>query len=713
MQHYDILENKRYVLFFIAIAYLFSIAVRMYWPIYFGDNEAMIVSGQLMINTNDGYYFASAARDMLNGVSQEDVQRGSAYGVSEGLVLLTVYLTKITPFSLETIILYLPAVVSSLIVVPIVLTGKLMGHTFLGFMAALLGAITWSYYNRTMIGYYDTDMFSVLMQFMIFYSFLRLVYKKDIKSIVMAAFFITLYPYFYAQGMSIVFVVFMGTVAYLLGEYMGILKIKETQHFHENKHILFGSIILLSIILMIAIPVEIRLILFILGLIALIKIDIPQKYLLYMSVVAFIGFLIFGNILQILYTQIMVYLTKGTASTGLHYYGVVQTVREAGSIPMATVANRISGSSIGLLLSLVGYILLVMKHRPFIIALPLIGVGLFAYIGGLRFTVYAVPIAALSVVYLFYTVGEYFNNKKLQIIIISLATLGMLYPNIKHVVGYKVPTVLNKAEVSDLDKLKNIASPHDYTLAWWDYGYPIWYYSDTNTLIDGGKHTKDNFIISTILQTSSSDLAANLSRLAVETYIDSNYSIVSKTLFDDLNESSEDISFLLSELESPTYQLPEKTRDIYLYLPYKMMNIFPTVMLFGNLDLKTGNPIRKTSFFPTVAIANDKGILRFNNGIYFDTTKGEIALGKQTELIKYFITTQNTNDGKIQLQSQLYHMNGNYVVVYLKSYRRFVIMDMKTFFSTYVQMFMLGKYDKNLFELVVSSPYSRIYKVKK
>jgi len=41
------------------------------------------------------------------------------------------------------------------------------------------------------------------------------------------------------------------------------------------------------------------------------------------------------------------------------------------------------------------------------------------------------------------------------------------------------------------------------------------------------------------------------------------------------------------------------------------------------------------------------------------------------------------------------------------------VMDSETFNSTYVQMFMLEKYDKNLFELVVSSPYSKIYKLKK
>ena len=267
--------------------------------------------------------------------------------------------------------------------------------------------------------------------------------------------------------------------------------------------------------------------------------------------------------------------------------------------------------------------------------------------------------------------------------------------------------------MQDLVKLNEMADPKDYTLTWWDYGYPIWYYSDTSTLIDGGKHSNDNFIISKIMQTSSPELAASLSRLAVATYVDSNYSIVADTLFKNGKEDQIDPNFLLAELENGTYELPKKTRDIYLYFPYRMLNIFPTVSVFGNLDLTTGKSMRKFSFYPTNAVSNKNGIIAFSNGINFDAQKGEITVGKQKKSVKYFIVTQNTKEGKLQLQSQLYHADGTYAVVYMKSYGRFVVMDIETFNSMYVQMFMLEKYDTNLFELVVSSPYSKIYKLKK
>ena len=142
------------------------------------------------------------------------------------------------------------------------------------------------------------------------------------------------------------------------------------------------------------------------------------------------------------------------------------------------------------------------------------------------------------------------------------------------------------------------------------------------------------------------------------------------------------------------------------------MRIFPTVVVFGNLDLTTGQQERKIAFYPTQAVNNKEGKLTFSNGIVFDTTRGVISLGQQEKAVKYFIVTQNTKEGKLQLQSQIYHADGEYVVVYMKSYGQFVVMDRETFNSMYVQMFMLEKYDKNLFELVVSSPYSKIYKLK-
>ena len=685
------------------LAYIFSFAMRMIWVYQFQDNPAFYWNGQMMINTNDGYFFAAGAQKELFGLHMDNPR---VFGMWDyGVIFFTTLFAKITPFSLETIILYMPTVISSLVVVPIILIARLYKETLWGFFAALLGSIAWSYYNRTMTGYYDTDMFSAMAPMFILFFLMKSTIDFNLRSALYAAIAIVLYPFLYDQGQAIVYAMGLIYAAYMVW-------------FHRDEKTTYASLILIFLALMPLgldkpLTYVIQLILLLIVYAVLQKGKAEEKHLMIASGVLLLLFLFLGNVFGLILGKIFSYTITGTKESGLHFYAVNQTVREAGQIPFSVFANRISGSQVGVILSLIGYIVLVLRHKAFILALPLVGIGIFALFGGLRFTVYAVPIAAMSAVYLFFVAGDLFKKEKIKYAFVVLATAAMIYPNVTHIIGYRVPTVLNKAEVQDLDKLNTIASGRDYTLSWWDYGYPIWYYSDTSTLIDGGKHDNDNFIISKIMQTTSSELAANLSRLAVETYVDSNYSVVADTLFKNGKEDQVDPNILLGELESGSYDLPQKTRDIYLYLPYRMLNIFPTVAVFGNLDLTTGKAERRITFYPTSAVNNKDGVLSFANGIVFDAKKGMIAMGQQQVPVKNFIVTQLTKDGKSQIQSQRYHADGPLVVVYMKSYGQFVVMDTETFNSMYVQMFILGKYDKNLFELVVSSPYSKIYKLKK
>ncbi len=688
----------------IAVAYLFSFLMRMIWVWQFQGNPTFYWNDQMMINTNDGYFFAAGVQQTLEGLHTFNPR---VHGwLDYGVIFFTTLLVKFTPMSLETAILYMPAIISSIVVVPIILIARLYGQVLWGFLAALLGSIAWSYYNRTMIGYYDTDMFSAMAPMFILYFLMKSTLQLNLRIALYAAIAVAIYPFLYDQGRAIVYAMGIIYTAYML-------------YYHRENLRIYGAFILLFVAL-IPLPLPtpwgylVKLLLLV-GLYGFLKREsLKQKELMMGAGVLFVLFLIFGNVLGLIVGKAMNYLATGTKGEGLHFYSVVQTVREAGHISFSTFANRISGSQLGVVLSLIGYGVLVVRHRAFILALPLIGIGVFALLGGLRFTVYAVPIAAMSAIYLFLVIAEQFiQQTKVRIAFVVVATLGMLYPNITHIIGYKVPTVLNKAEVEDLVKLDSLSDEKDYTLAWWDYGYPIWFYSHTNTLIDGGKHHNDNFIISQIMQTTSPELAANLSRVAVEEYVDSNYSIVANSLFKNKEADQRDPNLLLAEIENGTYPLPPKSRDIFLYLPYRMMNIFPTVAVFGNLDLTTGQKKRPFAFYPTRAVSSKQGIVKLQNGIIFDTKKGQLTIGAQSEAVKYFIVTQNTQSGKVLLNTQRFHANGRYSVIFMKSYGMFVVMDTQTFNSTYVQMFILEKYDKHLFELVISSPYSKIYKLKR
>ena len=673
------------------LAYAFSFAIRMIWVFQFQDNPASLWNNELMINTNDGYFFASGAQQALDGLHMENPR---VFGIWDyGVIFFTTLFVKITPFSLETVILYMPAVISSLVVIPMILIARLYKQTLWGFFAALLGSIAWSYYNRTMTGYYDTDMFSAMAPMFILFFLLKSTIDFNLRSALYAGIAIIIYPFLYDQGQAIVYAIGIIYGAYMLW-------------FHRDDNVTYASLILIFIALM---PIGLEkpmsyLVHFVLlfGAYFVLKTkNIEQKELMIGTGVAFVLFLFLGDVFGLIWTKVVSYTVKGTEEGTLHFYAVNQTVREAGRIPFETFANRTSGSIFGVLVALAGYVVLVIRRPAFILALPLIGIGIFSLWGGLRFTVYAVPVAAMSAVYLFFVLAENIQDIKAKYVFIVVATGLMIYPNITHIIGYRVPTVLNKAEVQDLVKLDEIADSKDYTLSWWDYGYPIWYYSDTSTLIDGGKHNNDNYIISKIMQTTSQELAANLSRLAVETYVDSNYSIVANKLFENKNPN-----ILLSELKSDEFVLPKKTRDIYLYLPFRMMRILPTVGVFANLNLKTGKRERNIHFYPSAPLNQNGAKVILQNGIVFDTSKGEIDIGGKIKKVQRFDVATLGKDGMPKVKSQLMHMDGDFCVVFLQSYGQMVVMDKETYNSTYVQMFMLGKYDKKLFELVVSSPYS-------
>ena len=698
---------KKYdVYIYILIAYLFSIAMRYIYITQVGDNPNYMWNNEIMINTNDGYFFATAVKHLLFDSNPYNPLIPVAIDTYTGTIYSVYFLAKILPFSLDTIALYMPAFISSLIVIPIILIMRLFNLTFVGFLAALLAAITWSFYNRTMIGYFDTDMYALVFPVFILYFFFRFLKFDTLKDILIASIITSIYVVFYPQGYAAITAIFLTFIAY------GFIFIKDKKNFYLAISLI--AISLIKVILAIKLAI-------IIGLYLLYKFkkDLFKKEenYLYIAIFSFLIFIIGSNGYLLILSKLKWYTRTGTVedSLGLHFYDVAQTIREAGKIPFETFANRISGSVVGFLLAVIGYVLLVIRKKEFLLFLPLVVIGFFAYKGGLRFTVYAIPAMAIAVIYLFWEIAKYINdNLKIRYILVIALAGAILYPNIQHLIkygSYSSP-VFSKNEVEDLDKLKKISTPKDYTLTWWDYGYPIWYYSNTNTLIDGGKHQNDNYVVSQIMQTTSPQLAYNLSILSVEKY--ANKKLKNSAIIDKLIENSklEPNDFLLS-LENKNYKLPKKTRDIYLYMPNRMINIFPTVMVFGNLDLATGKPLRKVIFYPSGVKANKGGEVKLYNGLTFDTNKGEIYFGSGPTKVKYFVMAKNSKNGDIRLYPNLYHKDGSLAVVYLKSYGKIIIMDLQTFKSNYVQMGLLGNYDKDLFELVVKSPYSRIYKLKK
>jgi dolichyl-diphosphooligosaccharide--protein glycosyltransferase/undecaprenyl-diphosphooligosaccharide--protein glycosyltransferase len=686
-------------LFLIIIAYLFSLSMRYIWVMEVKNIPQFYWHNELMINTNDGYFYAEGARDILQGYHQT----GDLSPINEPISLLTAWLSKIIPISFTTLILYMSSFIGSLIVIPIILIGRTLGQTSIGFIAALIASVTHSYYNRTMTGYYDTDMLTIVLPLFAIYFIIVAITNQQNRFLVPITIAFTLNQWWYPQSYSLNTAILLVALLYTV--------------IFERKNHYFYKIALFIIIGILSLPIWIKLAIA-LGVFSFFHFlpKLNQKWFWALFTSILVIYFATGGIDPI-WAQLKGYLFRESVSDesgGLHFYNVAQTVREAGHIPFNVFAERISGHPIAFLIACVGYALAVFAYRPLLITLPLIGLGFIAMSAGLRFTIYAVAPMAIGFAYFLMLIIRPIEKGWLKYLTLSVFTGAALYPNYLHIKEYMTPTVFTTQEISTLDQLSKIAGREDYVISWWDYGYPIRYYCDVKTLVDGGKHSGDvNYPASYIL-TQPQQNAADMARLSIEYtergYKTNNSNEIIESMLKTYKADSVDDLMVNVQL-NPTL-LPKPTRDIYLYLPLRMMEILPTVTLFSSLDLKHPENHSQEPFFYMTQQAKDTGkTIELGNGISILKEKSILKLGKQEVPIKGFYQVGYNSDKKLDIKEQHFASDG-LNVVFMASYGRFLVMDDFYFNSSYIQMFVFDHYDPKLFEPVILDPMSKVYKLK-
>ena len=777
---------------FLVLAYTFSVLCRLYWVWWASDFDSFKFNDSLMIISNDGYVFAEGARDKIAGFHQPN----DLSFIDSPLAILTYFVYKLTPFSFESIILYMSVFLSSLIVVPVLLIARIYGNLKAGFVAALLASVANSYYNRTMAGYFDTDMLVISLPMLLIYCMLRFIIKKDALSLIAMPLIMIFYLWYYPSSYTLNCALIALFVLYALV-------------FHRKETIFYFAGVLMMITLSNeAWYYESALITLLFALWGFKNEWFKLKFIIVIFVFAFVFVALSGGFNAIWY-QLSFYIFKSdvlNVAQSFAYFNVSQTIQEASNIGLSMFMQRISASELAFLLSCFGLVLLLKQHKSFILALPMLALGFLALRGGLRFTIYAVPVMALGFGFglfwlisqiqkfksklgqirfseLFYSTRiyqilfvtyiilfvyfcminlEFVNKDSIMLILrqfgfltqlLFLSIFGLIffemlrakYLNLAryfailvalffslgyaflHIYTYKASSVFNHNEVLILNSLKGIADREDYVVAWWDYGYPVRYYSDVKTLVDGGKHLgKDNFFASFVLS-QNERAGANLARLGVEYTEKSFYERNDTLLQSDLlkammrdyaaGETSNDALIFLNSLKNPNFTLKTpKTRDIFVYMPLRMAMIFSTVASFSKIDLATGE-INSPFVFSTAMNlgALEDGSYALSNGMVLANDFTALYVSNRALKI-HSITDFNSIKNK-DFKQTLVDENGDFFVFYFKENFglpvQFIIMDKTMFESAFVQMFFFENYDKSLYELVLSEKEAKVYKLKK
>lgn len=706
-------DNKKFWVLMTFFAYFAAVASRYLWVYLFGGDTQNMIDNHYMLSTNDGYFFLEGVKNYLNnGLEYVNTRVPSAERY--GLVGVTAFVAKLFQIDPETVAFYLPAFISSLIVFPVAAIGRLYNFKWLGMAAAILSGVAWSYYNRTLLGYYDTDMFSVLVPFTAAYFFLKSLKNKSLKNILIGSFILALYPYLYDQGLvisSLIFIffiaasvliyrktdrVFIYETVVLAGLPILFFKEHSIPGLIHNSTItpffltlFFGSVIYYVFTKKKALGMDKAL----------------QKYLLIYTVI-FVGAVFYSaGFAEILIDKVRYYLSSGAdMKSSLKFFQVNKTIQEASPISWERLSLRVSGSVFAFIVSLIGMVFLFIRKREFLVFAPFAMIGFFSLYGGLRFTIYLVPVAAIGFAYaLKLMIDSNFVSKKITSGIAAILFLWVITSNIMHIMSYQTRAVFVKDQVSLLKKFDKDVKGDSVMISWWDYGYPIWYYANSSTLIDGGKHAQDNYLVSKIFSTDSQKLAANLAKKVSTIYPNKKNKLATKILFE-----GKDPENVLKKIES---EKTKTNKGVFLMIPYQMQMIFPTMYQFSNLDLKTGAK-KVEMFYQPYGYFNKQGdIIQFPDGKIVDLSKGVIFDNGKNFLINSFVVAE-TVDGRVKKQIFPMHQSSSIYLVYSADTHVFILMDKNVYNSVYVKLGILGEFDPDYFEPVAMNGALKIYKVK-
>ena len=133
------------------------------------------------------------------------------------ITMLHVATPSLSDLSIEMLLLWIPVYVAGFVCLALVLIGRLYGSHAWGFLGCMYLLATHSYYNRTLAGYYDTDMFSITIPAFALYFLLGASRRKSLNYALGTAITLYLYRFFYASGQAITGALAVAYIGYSFG----------------------------------------------------------------------------------------------------------------------------------------------------------------------------------------------------------------------------------------------------------------------------------------------------------------------------------------------------------------------------------------------------------------------------------------------------------------------------------------------------------------
>jgi hypothetical protein len=487
-------KGARLILAICCVAFLLSVTVRLIeaprW-----DPAKRQLEGEWLLATHDAYFWVAGAEG-VNRVAEP-----------MPMAILLDVLSRAFPIPLANLAFWVSVLLAALVAIPIVLWGDFLGAPYAAFSAATLASLAPAFYNRTRLGFYDSDWAALFFPLLI--SWLLAVWIQPRLRVSQrpgagdaghkrnhgtSAFLVLLtafaLPWHNSVGLFLVTILSLGVVLVALlgvpGTRSGSFQLLLAMALAVAAGWIGAAIALLLLWLTWRYPTR-----FHHPWSARITVIALMILILYISVIQFQPYLSIA--LPTYLGSLFGSAESQSIDSYLVYPALSASVRETQVGDLLRTAEGIAFHPLVAAAGVLGYLLCLRKKPVAVYLLPLLILGFGSLRMGIRFTIFATPVVLMGLL----VPLEWFTRKVSQkrgwgnkwktVAILGALSISALIATSN--LRLPVETVLGKLHAQALRTLGRIAEPEGLIWTWWDYGYASQHFSGLETFADGGRNS--------------------------------------------------------------------------------------------------------------------------------------------------------------------------------------------------------------------------------
>lgn len=711
---------------FIIVAIAIALYAKYSFANYTEPLHNYYFNKERILTTNDAYHYATATRDLINHHLGDEAFFPVASLELPSLLSAAIY--YIFPISISSLIFLMPIFISTLLAIPVFLLTKEISNRYVAFFAALLAPLTQGYINRTIGGYYDTDMLILTLPLFAIYFLFRILKYNHIRDTILAAIFVMLSLGWHKTSATYV----LGLTLFLAIIYI-LITYKRNARLLESLGVLIISLSMINIFIKL---ILVAILLHFMADRVLIARDFTRKIkerLKYKSLIIFLvalAVILVAN-MDLIIARLGTYITGNMLdSSSIAIKGTGGSIIELQPLPFSDLVQRVMGDNITFALALLGILVMFIKAPKTLLLLPFLLLSLSSLKLGSRFAMFGAPIFAMGYFYLIYSICLYvkkiFDDKIVINGVKAAALIAFGYlaiiPNYYYAFNFMLPPLVNSGELVALDEIKKDSNNRrDISISWWDYGFMVPYYSNTHPIISGTDLDGVNhFLASEVLTNTNQTAAYNLAKHIANIYFTKDTKLLPLNILERVIASNDakgrEEEFFSSLSKAPIKDM--QTNNVYIYLPISILPITTSIEQFSDIDFKSGKSKYDINSMKLVQYSDfspkDKGKFALNHGEFlFDSNSGKL-------------TNKDTNSSMQMQQFHIIERKGNALVdtakkynddksklhvIYHKELNQFFIIDERTNNSLIVQLLVYENYDRKLFKPIYLGEESKAYKL--